>query len=175
LLILESFSDLLKHLSWLREEKCLCYSACKKTWSNFINLLTCLLFFEESAWWSSSASFLFLLCLLSLSWFHVSCKVMMISFWNVVSSLIILLLSRLLMTWFSMRNAYFSAFVTAYLAVELMSSVSVCSSWWMHSESCDVFLLSQVENDASASMLFLFMNNLCLSLSLTLMSLLVDW
>ncbi len=49
LLILESFSDLSVHLNWLREERCLCYSACKKTWSDFVNLLTCLLFFKESA------------------------------------------------------------------------------------------------------------------------------
>ncbi len=127
LLILESFSDLLMHLSWLHEERCLCYSTCKETWSDFINLLTRLLFFEESAQWFSSASFLFLLCLLSLSWLRISCEVTMISLWDVAFSLIILLLSHLLMTWFSMRNAYFSAFVTACLAVELMSSISALS------------------------------------------------
>ncbi len=174
LLILEFFSDLLKCLSWLREERCLCYSACKETWSDFVDLLTCLLFSEESAWWSSSASSLFLLCLLSLSWLYIFCKVMIISLWNVTFLLIILLLSCLLMTWFSMRNAYFSAFVTACLAVELMSSVFVYSSWWMHSELYDVFLLNWVEDNTSASMLFLFTSNLCSSFSLTLMSLLVN-
>ncbi len=142
LLILEFFSDLLMHLSWLHEEKCLCYSACKKTWSNFVDLLTRLLFSEESAWWSSSASSLFLLCLLSLSWLYIFCKVMIISLWNVTFLLIILLLSCLLMTWFSMRNAYFSAFITACLAIELMFSISIHSSWWMHFESYDVFLLN---------------------------------
>ncbi len=141
MLILKSFSDLLVHLSWLREERCLCYSAYEETWSDFIDSLTHLLFSEESAWWSSSASSLFLLCLLSLSWFHISCKAIMIFLWDVALSLMILLLSCLLMTWFSMRNAYFSAFVTACLAVELMSSVSVHSLWWTHSESCNVFLL----------------------------------
>ena len=162
------------HLNWLREERCLCYSACKETWSDFIDSLTRLLFFKKSAWWSSSASSLFLLYLLSLSWLHVSCKATTISLWDVALLLIILLLSCLLMTWFSMRNAYFSAFVTACLAVELMSSVSVHSSWWMRSESCDVFLLNRVKDNASALMLFLFTSNLCSSLSLTLMSLLVD-
>ncbi len=175
MLILKSFSDLLMHLSWLHEERCLCYSACKKTQSDFVNSLIHLLFFEESAWWFSSASFLLLLCLLSLSWLYVSCEVSMILLWDVVLSLIILLLSCLFMTWFLMRNAYFSAFVTACLAVELMSSVSIHSSWWMHLESHDVFLLIWVENDALASVLFLFMNDLCSSFSLTLMSLLVNW
>ncbi len=174
LLILKSFSDLLMHLSWLREERCFRYSACKETWSDFVDSLTHLLFSEESAWWFSSASFLLLLCLLSLSWLYVSCKATMILLWNVVFSLIILLLSCLLITWFSMRNAYFSAFVTACLAVELMSSVSICSSWWMHLELHDVFLLIQVKDNASASMLFLFMSDFCSSFSLTLMSLLVN-
>jgi len=153
LFILESFSNLFMHLSWLREERCLCYSACEKIWSDLVNSLTRLLFFEESVQWSSSASSLFLLCLLSLSWFHIFCEATMIFLWDVAFSLIILLLSHLLMTWFSMRNAYFSAFVTACLAVELMSSVSIHSSWWMRSESCDVFLLIQVKDDASASLL----------------------
>jgi len=174
LLILESFSDLLVHLSWLHEERCLCYSACKETWSDFIDSLTRLLFSEKSAQWSSSASSLFLLCLLSLSWLCVSCEATMIFLWNVTFSLIILLLLHLFMTWFLMRNAYFSAFVTACLVVELMSSVSAHSLQWMHSELCNVFLLNQVENDASALMLFLFTSNLCSSLSLMLMSLLVD-
>ncbi len=174
LLILKSFSDLLMHLSWLHEERCLRCSACKETWSDFIDLLTCLLFSEESAWWFSSASFLFLLCLLSLSWLYIFCKAITTFLWNIAFSLIILLLSHLLMTWFLMRNAYFSAFVTACLAVELISSVSVHSSWWMHSESYDVFLLIQVEDDASASLLLLFMNDLCSSLSLTLMFVLED-
>ena len=53
---LKSFSDLLMHLSWLREERCFCYSACEETWSDFVDSLTRLLFSEESAWWSSSAS-----------------------------------------------------------------------------------------------------------------------
>ncbi len=175
MLILKSFSDLLMHLSWLHEERCLCYSACKETWSDLIDLLTCLLFFEESTWWSSSASFLFLLCLLSLSWFHVFCKATMILLWDIAFSLIILLLSCLFMTWFLMRNAYFSAFVTACLTIELMSSVSVHFSWWTRSELRDVFLLIQVKDDASASVLFLFTSNLCSFFFLTLMSLLVDW
>ncbi len=174
LLILESFSDLLMHLNWLREEKYLRYSACKETQSDFINSLTHLLFFKEFVQWSSSASSLFLLCLLSLSWLHVFCKVTTTLFWDVAFSLIILLLSCLLMTWFSMRNAYFSVFVTACLTVELMSSVSVYSSQWMHSELRDVFLLIQVKDNASASLLLLFMNDLCSSLSLTLMSILKD-
>jgi len=175
LLIFKSFSDLLMHLSWLHEERCLCYSAYKETWSDLVDSLTHLLFSEKSAQQSSSASFLFLLCLLSLSWFHIFCKAMMISLWDITFSLIILLLSCLLMTWFSMRNAYFSAFVTACLTVELMFSVSACSSQWTRSELCDVFLLNRVEDDASASMLFLFTSNLCSSFSLMLMSLLVDW
>ncbi len=170
----KSFSDLLVHLSWLHEERCLHYSACKETWSDFVDLLTHLSFSEESAWWSSSASSLFLLCLLFLSWLCISCKVMMILLWNITFSLIILLLSCLLMTWFSMRDTYFFAFVTVCLAVELMFSISAHSSWWMHSELYDVFLLNRVEDDASASMLFLFMSNLCSSLSLMLMSLLVN-
>jgi len=128
LLILKSFSDLIMHLNWLHEERCLCYSAYKETWSDLVDLLTCLLFSEESAWWFSSASSLFLLCLLSLLWLYISCKAMMISLWNIILSLIILLLSHLLITWFLMRNAYFSAFVTACLAIELMSSISVHSS-----------------------------------------------
>ncbi len=41
-------------------------------------------------------------------------------------------------------------------------------------ESCDVFLLNRVEDDTSASVLFLFISNLCSSFSLTLMSLLVN-
>ncbi len=174
LLILESFSDLLMHLNWLHEERCLCYSACKETWSDFVDSLTHLLFSEEFVQWSSSASSLFLLCLLFLSWFHISCKVTMTLLWDITFSLIILLLSCLLMTWFSMRNVYFSAFVTACLAVKLMSSVSVYSSRWMHSELHDVFLLIQVEDDASVSLLLLFMNDLCSFLSLTLMSVLED-
>ena len=39
----------------------------------------------------------------------------------------------------------------------------------MHSELCDVFLLIRVENDALASLLLLFMNDLYSFLSLTLM------
>ncbi len=136
------------HLSWLHEERCLCYSACKETWSDFVDSLTYLLFSEESAWWSSSASSLFLLCLLSLSWLHVSCKVMKISFWDVASSLIILFLSHLLMIWFSMRNVYFSAFVTACLAVEL------CYEHVWINQSSDLTLINLIKasHDAMPSL-----------------------
>ncbi len=162
------------HLSWLHKERCFRYSACKETWSDFIDSLTCLLFFEEFAWWSSSASSLLLLYLLSLSWLCISYEATMILLWDVVLSLIILLLSHLFMIWFSMKNVYFSAFVTACLAVKLMSSISVHSSWWMHLKSCDVFLLIWVKDNTSASVLFLFISDLCSSFSLTLISLLVN-
>ncbi len=107
------FAWAFKVLNSLREVWCLRFQACKETWLDFFELLTCLWFFEESVQWISFVSSLFSFFLLSLSWSIIFCKVMIIYLWNVTFSLLLLLLSCSLMTWFLMRSVCYLMFVAA--------------------------------------------------------------
>ncbi len=59
LLMFETFLKLLESLNLSYKVQCLCFSACKATWLNFIASSTCLQFLEKSDWLTSFVSFSF--------------------------------------------------------------------------------------------------------------------
>ncbi len=150
----ETFLKLFKLLNSSREVRCLRFQACEATLLDLVALSTCLRFSERS---DRSISF-------------VSFSSFFFSLFSLESHL--LLLHRLMMM-FWMWNAYFPVFIVVYWEVEWMSSTSVHSSQWMHL-NFQSFFLKHFKDIESTLKSLLFMNDLCSSFSLTLMSVLVD-